>query len=158
MERINVLVTGIGGPTAQGILRGLKEKEDIHLVGTDRRRVTAGNFFCDTVYQPPRYTELEDYKKAITDIIDKENIHAVFPTLHDEIEIYEKFRRELNAEVALPVSDHFDILNDKERAYQYLSEKGLHSYIPKYRGFTNTAELPHIVEKFFPEDDYICVK
>lgn len=158
MKKMNVLITGIGGPTAQGVLRGLKEKEDVHIVGADRRSVTAGNLFCDNVYKIPRYTDTEAYKKAISDIVAKENIDAVFPCLHEEIEVYEEFKNELQAEVALPKSMIFNVLLNKEKTYQYLEEKGFSPYIPKYYGFNDTNELKEIIKENFQGKRFVVAK
>ncbi|WP_100009786.1 ATP-grasp domain-containing protein [Lentibacillus sediminis] len=158
MRNLNVLITGIGGPTAQGILRGLKDKENVHTIGTDRRCVTAGNLFCDAFRQTPPYTQVDAYKQAIKEIVKEEKIDAVFPTLHGEIEVYEDLRNELDLAVALPVSDQFEVMMDKEKGYQFLAENDLHQYIPKYYGFSNAAELKQIAESAFSEGPYICVK
>ncbi|MFZ4453131.1 ATP-grasp domain-containing protein [Salibacterium aidingense] len=158
MESIHVLVTGIGGPTAQGILHGLKNKENVYIVGADRRRVTSGNQFCDAVYQIPRYSETEHYKQAIRDIVQKENIDAVFPSLHEEINIYNDFRHRLQVEVALPKSRIFEVLMDKESIYQYLAETGFSAYIPKYHGFNHCEELRRIRRDHFSDHSCIVTK
>ncbi|WP_101842053.1 ATP-grasp domain-containing protein [Halobacillus sp. Marseille-P3879] len=158
MGRMNVLVTGIGGPTAQGILQALKEKENVHIVGADRRRVTSGNQFCDKTYQIPRFTQEDHYKKAIAEIVDKEEIDAVYPCLHEEIEIYHTFREELPVKVALPQSCHFEILRDKESTYHYLQEINLDAYVPKYYGFNHATELREIADNYFTDDEYIVAK
>src|SRR5690606_40544667 len=117
MKTIHVLVTGIGGPTAQGPLRGFLEKDNVFAVGADRRSLTSGNQFCDKTYQIPRFTEEESYKKAIVKIVEEEKIDVIFPSLHEEIELFQKFRKELDVLVALPESEHFDVLSDKEKVY-----------------------------------------
>ncbi|GGF18782.1 hypothetical protein GCM10010954_16980 [Halobacillus andaensis] len=158
MKRINVLVTGIGGPTAQGILQGLREKENVHIIGADRRRVTSGNQFCHKTYQIPRFTQEGEYKKAIAEIVEKEKIDTVYPSLHEEIEIYETFRDELSAVVALPQSNHFEILMNKESIYEYLNEMNLASYVPRYVGFNHPKELLQLVNTHFSQDEYIVAK
>lgn len=158
MKNIKVLVTGIGGPTAQGILRGFLEKENVYVVGVDRRKMTSGNQFCDKTYVVPRFSDLDAYKNAIKEVVKTEGIDVIFPALHEEIEIFRGFREELDAEVALPISDNFDVLTDKEKVYQFLSGKGYHHYIPKYKGFSNTEELRPIINENFPEDPYVVVK
>lgn len=158
MKNIKVLVTGIGGPTAQGVLRGFLEKDNVYVVGADRREVTSGNQFCDKTYTIPRFSDLNAYKHAIKGIVEEEEIDAVFPALHEEIEIFHEFREELDAEVALPKSEHFDVLVDKEKAYQFLEKNGLRQYIPKYVGFSNTDELRPIIKESFPDDARVVVK
>ncbi|HSI66962.1 MAG TPA: ATP-grasp domain-containing protein [Planococcus sp. (in: firmicutes)] len=158
MEKINVLVTGIGGPTAQGVLRGLQEKGNVFAVGADRREITSGNQFCDKTYQIPRYTDTDAYKNAIISIIKNENIHAIFPSLHEEIEIFKQFRHELAIPVALPVSSQFDVMTDKEKVYEFLAEKGLQSYIPNYAGFSRTEDLRAIKADSFKDAERMVVK
>jgi len=79
MEEINVLITGVGGPIAQGIMMGLLEVDNVNIIGADHRELTSGHHFCDTTYQIPRYTNLPEYKEAIFNIVEEEHIHAVFP-------------------------------------------------------------------------------
>ncbi|RAZ69369.1 ATP-grasp domain-containing protein [Planococcus maitriensis] len=158
MKTINVLVTGIGGPTAQGVLRGFLEKDNVHVIGVDRRAVTSGNQFCDKTYTISRFSDLQAYKAEIKELVEKESIDVIFPALHEEIEVFQEFRHELDVAVALPESDHFDVLADKEKIYGFLQEQGLSRYIPTYVGFSNTEELKPIAEKEFPDEEYIVVK
>jgi carbamoyl-phosphate synthase large subunit len=158
MKYINALVTGIGGPTAQGILKGLHKMNNIRIIGVDRREVTSGNQFCDQVYQIPRYTETELYKSTILRIVHEENIDVIFPSLHEEIEIYHQARDLWNAEIALPTSENFDILLNKESIYEYLSETLGDKYIPKYCGFNSEADLREIKDLYFPNDSHVVAK
>ena len=155
---INVLVTGIGGPTAQGVMHGLINKKNISIIGTDRREVNAGIPLCDSFYQIPSVANLAEYKKTIRDIIAKENIEVIFPSLHEEIEIYHTFRKELDVVVATPDSDILPILIDKTKVYQYLENTSLKEYIPKYAGFSNTEELKQVIDEYFSEDEFIVAK
>lgn len=158
MKKVNVLVTGIGGPTAQGVLRGFLDKENVYAVGVDRREVTSGNQFCDKTYQIPRFTDVELYKKKILEIVKKEKIDVIFPALHEEIALYQEFREELGILVALPESDHFKALMDKEQTYIHLAKNGLSKYIPRYIGFTSTRKIRQIINSHFAEDENIVVK
>lgn len=158
MKTIHVLVTGIGGPTAQGLLRGFLEKDNVFAVGADRRSLTSGNQFCDKTYQIPRFTEEESYKKAILKIVEEDKIDVIFPSLHEEIELFQKFRKELDVLVALPESEHFDVLSDKEKVYEFLAEHQLTQYIPKYVGFTGTKQIHKVLKESFPNDPYVVVK
>lgn len=158
MTTLNVLVTGIGGPTAQGVMKGLIEHSNVRIIGTDRREVTAGLIYCNQTYTIPKVSDHNAYKDAIKEIVDKEKIDAIFPSLHEEINLYSSFRYDIHAKVALPESEIFDVLMDKEKVYVYLSEHDLQTYVPKYVGFTQTFKLPDIIENFFPNDDYVVAK
>lgn len=158
MESINVLVTAIGGPTALGILKCLKEFDCIRLIGIDSQRYTAGNMFCDAVYCITRISNTEDYKKEIIEILGREKIDIVFPTLQDEITLYQEFRNKIPAIVALPTSDKFEALIDKEKLYEYLGNNGMNKYIPKYYVFQNNSELKQLMNECFVGEQYVCVK
>lgn len=158
MEKINVLVTGIGGPTAQGVLRGFLDKENVFAVGADRRKMTSGNQFCDKVYTIPRFTDEEEYKKAIKEIVELEKIDVVYPALHEEIAIYDSFRDELDALIALPESTDFTALMDKEKTYQHLLKNNLSKFVPRYQGFTGTDDFRQLVARHFKDEEYIVVK
>lgn len=158
MDDINILVTGIGGPIAQGILMGLNEMDNVRIIGADRRNLTSGHHFCDYTYTIPRYTNLPEYKKAILDIVDKENIQAVFPGLPPEIDIYDTFRSEIPTAVALPVSDHFKVLENKVSTYHYLESHGLSQFVPEYYSFEQNQDLRRIMKENFSNETYVVVK
>lgn len=158
MNNINILVTGIGGPIAQGILMGLVKMDNVRIIGADRRDLTSGHHFCDQTYTIPRYTDLSEYKEAILNIVDQENIQAVFPGLPPEIDIYDDFRSEISAAVALPVSDHFKVLENKVSTYHFLEAHGLPQFVPEYYSFKQNKELRQIMKEHFADEIYVVVK
>lgn len=158
MNEINVLVTGVGGPIAQGVMMGLIEIGNVNIIGADRRALTSGHHFCDKTYQIPRYTNLPEYKEAILNIVKTENIHAVFPGLPPEVDIFDEFRAEVPAEVALPISEHFKVLENKVDTYEFLAKHDLEEFIPEYYSFTQNEELREIIQNKFAEETYVVVK
>jgi carbamoyl-phosphate synthase large subunit len=158
MERIKVLITAAGGTSALGIMKCLKDIENINIIGVDCQPQTAGNPFYDKMYVVPHISFSNDYKKAIKVIIELEDIDVVFPTLHDEINLYKEFRKELDALVALPQSRNFEVLNNKEKLYEYMSSLGMYEYIPKYYIFNENEELKRIRETEFADRQNVCVK
>jgi len=158
MKEINVLITGVGGPIAQGIMMGLLEVDNVNIVGADRRELTSGHHFCDKTYQIPRYTNLPEYKEAILNIVEEENIHAVFPGLPPEVDIYDEFRADVPAAVALPISNHFKTLENKVDTYKFLETNDLYDFVPEYYSFSKNDELRHIMENNFSDENYVVVK
>ena len=80
-----ILVTGIGGNVAHGVLRNiLNLKIDTFLVGTDVKKVSAGNHLCDKVYQVPLSNSAE-HIPSIIKICKKEKIDLIIPTTDSEI-------------------------------------------------------------------------
>src|SRR5690625_2313603 len=158
MKQLNVLVTGIGGPIAQGILMGLKKLKHVSIIGADRRALTSGHHFCDTTYQIPRYTNKNDYIKAILKIIDEEKNDAVFPGLHLEVKIFSEFRDDIPAAVAIPKSSIFSILENKIDTYKYLEDQGFNESLPEYYAFHQNEELKAILSDKFSTQTYVVVK
>lgn len=158
MKKLNVLVTGIGGPIAQGIMMGLQELDNVRIIGADRRTLTSGHHLCDKTYVIPRYTQLSEYKEAILDIVSEEDIAAIFPALPQEIEIYHSFRSEIKAAVALPTSDYFEVLQNKVATYNYLETHDLEQYVPEYYSFTENRDLRQIMDERFHDKTYVVVK
>uniref|UniRef100_UPI00240990BE ATP-grasp domain-containing protein n=1 Tax=Atopococcus tabaci TaxID=269774 RepID=UPI00240990BE len=158
MGTTNVLVTSIGGPVAQGILKGLKEMDDVRIIGADRRLLTAGNLFCDKVYQIPRFSDFSGYMNRIKEVIKEEFIHVVFPGHPMETELYHEYRKQLDIPVALPESPVYNDLLDKEAVYLHMEQYGLYQYIPHYIGFTTNEEFLHLKEQHFPKETHLIVK
>lgn len=80
----NILVTGIGGNVAHGVLRNILNLNiNAVLVGTDIKKVSAGNHLCDKVYQVPLSSSVE-YIPTIIRICKKEKIDLIIPTTDSE--------------------------------------------------------------------------
>jgi len=157
MRTLNVLVTSIGGPVAQGILKGLKEIPGIHIIGADRRQMTSGNLYCDKVYKIPRFTE-STYINYLGEIIENESIDVFFPGHPLETELYEEYRTHFDIPVALTETDDYKNLLDKEQAYLKMESLGLDAYIPLYIGFSSNEELIPLLQEFFSKDERVIVK
>ncbi len=90
-----ILVTGIGGNVAHGVLRNiLNLKINVFLVGIDIKKVSAGNHLCDKVYQVP-LSNSDEYIPCIIKICKKEKIDLIIPTTDFEIYYLAKAREKL---------------------------------------------------------------
>lgn len=158
MENINVLVTSIGGPVAQGVLKGLNEIGNTRIIGADRREITPGNLFCDNVYKIPRFTDGDVYINRLNEIIKNEAIDVFFPGHPMETDLYEEYKKHLDIPVALPQTKEYKDLLDKEQVYVKMKELGLDQYVPYYVGFSNNDELVSLKQEFFPKEERIIVK
>ncbi|MGD7045663.1 ATP-grasp domain-containing protein [Jeotgalibacillus proteolyticus] len=157
MKASTVLITGIGGPTAQGILYSLQGLDDVRIIGADRREMTTGNQFCDKTYQISRYTATDHYMKDLEEIIEKEEVDVLFPSLHEELNLAEQFES-LSIPVAIPDSEYFNDLLDKEALYKRMASLQLHEYIPFYKGFDSNQEFSAIMNKHFLSTKRVIVK
>ncbi len=79
-----VLVTGVGGNVAQGVLRNLRaDFPELRIVGVDINQVTAGHHFCDAAYQVP-YAYDASYAERLGSIVEKENVELIIPCTDHE--------------------------------------------------------------------------
>ncbi len=75
-----ILVTGIGGNVAHGVLRTISSfGYDVSLVGTDVKKVSGGTHLCERTYQVP-YSNSPDYISSIIKICKEEKIDLIIPT------------------------------------------------------------------------------
>lgn len=87
----SILVTGIGGVVGQGILRNLLAMDlNVKVIGTNTKRISAGNHLCDHVYQVPFAYE-EDYIATIRELVYRHNIELIIPSTD-----YEAYHLSLN--------------------------------------------------------------
>lgn len=160
MDRLTVLVTSVGTPIAHGVLKGLKElNKSITIIGVESRAVTAGNKFCDRVYQVPRFLQDEEgYFNQLNEIIEKESVDALFSCHPPEIYLYEEYKERLSIPFSLPTSPHFSRLRNKEESYKWLIEEGMEKFVPTYYSFDTNEELLQIKKEFLPNEQHLIVK
>ena len=158
MRNINVLVTAAGGPTAMGILKCLNGIEGIRLFGAEAQRFAPANTFCEDIFVVPKVKELDAYKNKICEIVSKNSIDIVFPTLQEEITVYHSFANDIPAFVVVPESDNFDVLVNKEMLYSYLKGLGFDSILSRYAVFDSCFELKEIMNTMFRDEQFVCVK
>ena len=75
-----VLVTGIGGVVGQGILRNIRQMEaGVRVIGTNIKRVSAGNYLCDRVYEIP-FAYDPEFKEAVVSAVKNEDVDLIVPS------------------------------------------------------------------------------
>ena len=90
MDEKRILVTGIGGNVAQGVLRIIKNSfPDIYLVGCDINKLNPGSHLCNQSFKVPFSTN-KNYIPEINRIISDLNISLVIPTTDLECLILSK--------------------------------------------------------------------
>ena len=120
-----VLLTGIGGNTAQGVARSLLEYPDeFRIIGvdSDRYNLLLGLRYVEKAYLVPRAGD-EDYIDVLRKIIIKENVDVVIPSPDPEVYVISKYRDELDALLLLPSHRAIEIAQDKWLTYKTLLEK-----------------------------------
>ena len=124
-KKITVLLTGIGGNTAQGFARSLlKFRSEFNIIGSDsdKYNVRFGNNYSDRVYLVPK-PDAEDYIALVSRIVEKEKVDLVVPSPDPEVSAISKHRQELDAAILLPDQAVIETAQDKWLTYVALEGK-----------------------------------
>jgi len=115
-----VLVTGIGGVVGQGILRNLNQLGlDITVIGTNVKKISAGNYLCDRVYEVP-YAYEPDFIPAMVKIVKRDAVDLIVPSTDYEAYYLGSSRNSLDCEIACSPPEVTGMCLDKYKTYHAL--------------------------------------
>jgi carbamoyl-phosphate synthase large subunit len=124
---MKVLVEGIGSMVFGTQLKYYKEM-DWELVGIDITNKSFGLYSGLKPYIVPKYSE-EQCFDFIEDIIDKEKINLVFPTINEGLLEWSKrkayFKKKYNTEVIISNEQIIDICTDKWKTYNFFCDNNI---------------------------------
>ncbi|MFC7062331.1 ATP-grasp domain-containing protein [Halobacillus seohaensis] len=132
---INILLTGIGGPTPRSLARALKADNTVYkynIVGVDCNPLASGlydNKYVDKSFLVPKFDD-ENYWDVINEIVHEQRIDAAIVQPEIEVEgwaLYAK-NNKLPCPVLLPPYEIVPVLKDKAKMNELLKETNL---IPK---------------------------
>lgn len=158
MSGENILITGTGSLIGQAIIKSIKKssiRNSLTLIGCDYFESTAGSYWCDKNYILPdllQPDEEKNWKRVFFDIIEKEQIKALFIGVDFELSYFANLKVEIeeNYDCRVIVSDTkvIDIGNDKYLTYKFLKENGLNApdTLLLDEVDTNTIRLPVIIK------------
>jgi len=138
VRRHRILLTGIGGNTAQGVARSLLLfPQEFSLIGSDSDQYNCkfGRRYCERVYMVPRAQD-ENYIRTIARIIEKEKIDLVIPSPDPEVYALSRQRDQLKNKLFLPDHRVIELTQDKWLTYEALKNKVRQpeSYLPEGPG------------------------
>ncbi|GAB6107662.1 ATP-grasp domain-containing protein [Fusibacter bizertensis] len=148
MDRINVLVTGIGSAgVGEQILKALKlSKLNLYLVGTD---VTLKCFNRDSVhaFEVLPYAQEHNFIDEVKAIIEKYNIDIIFPGSDPEMKVLCHFKDDFeNVHVVTNDREIINICMNKYNTYELLKKASIP--LPKYLKINSSEDCCQI--DFFP--------
>jgi carbamoyl-phosphate synthase large subunit len=126
---MNILVTGIGGPTPLGIVKSLRmELSNIKVFGVDSNKFAPGHFDknFDKTFIIPKAEDL-DYWDVVINIIIENKIDVAFVIPETEVLIWSKRKDnfDLPCKVLLPDFEVANFMFDKLKVSNFLFTKGL---------------------------------
>ncbi len=120
LRRKTILLTGIGGNTAQGVARSLLHHSDeFRLIGTDSDKfnIRLGSRYVSKSYLIPRARQVEDYLAELNRIIEAEGVDLLIPSPDVEVYTVSRYRSEIEAKTMLPSHGVVETAQDKWAAY-----------------------------------------
>ena len=125
MDRKNILVTGIGGNVAQGILRIIHSLEhDIKIVGIDISDFTSGNHLCHKTCKVP-YANESSFIPTIIKLIEEHDIDLIIPTTDLEGLFLSKFQLEMPCNILTSQHSIVKYCFDKHLTYKIFKENNI---------------------------------
>jgi len=76
---INILITDAGGAAAVGVLKSLKNRDDVKVIACDANPLSTGLYLADRNYTIPTIYDI-NFVEVVFNILKKEKIDVVFPT------------------------------------------------------------------------------
>lgn len=88
---LNVLVTGAGSPTGVGVMRSLRKRDDVRIIGVDPNLWTGAEMFADAWERCPWGSD-PNFETFLGSVADKYSIDVAFVTITSEIQAAHNLR------------------------------------------------------------------
>lgn len=151
MNRVNVLVTGIGGGShGEQIIKSLRliKSFEVKIIGTDVSSMTTGKELVDEFYLVP-YVYEKNYKEIIFNILKENHVSFVFHGSEPELKFFSKNRDklcELGVYHPLNSEEVISLCMNKYETYRYLENKGVK--VPQFIKINKIEDINKI--DFYP--------
>lgn len=128
MEKVNVLVTGVGAPQGLSIMKAIRSSTiPVNIIGCDCNPMSVGLFRSNVGYVVPKATE-DNFIDTIINICKKEKIDIIFSGTEKDMKIFSENKQRIEKEAGsfVLVSDTgvLDITMDKYKTIEWLQSQG----------------------------------
>ena len=162
MDPITVLITGAGAPGIKGTIYSLKknfDKRKVSVVGTDIKTDVVGKYLCDSFYNIPRPTYINNYLDTLLSICRKEKIDIILPQNTAELLLLasnKNLYEEVGSRVVISNESSIKTANNKFELLKIC--KKISVSVPKFYLAKNINDLINFAEKLGWPDNRIVVK
>lgn len=128
-----VLVTGAGGPAGINTVLSLKRSKHFRVITTDIVDICEGAFLSNKHYVISPACRKEEFLRDLSNIIEKERVDVVIPTVDEEIVVLAKHSdsMSLHSRIIIHPKETIEICSNKFKTYEYLEET-IPDLIPEY--------------------------
>ena len=155
---IRVLMTGGGAPGAPGILKCLKQNQELNITVADANPDAVGRFLHNDFTQIP-FASHPDFIPEVLELCRKKNIRVIMPLVTRELfPLSENKELFLKNNVKVLVSDfnYLSIANNKSKLYGFLAEQGIE--VPAFRVAKTVEEFEEAVHALGYPGSEVCFK
>jgi len=157
MDRLNILVTAVGGDLSQSTIKCLRESRySTDITGCDMNPFAPGQIDCDSFLTAPPVKDSSNYIQFIRNIVEEKKIDFIFPLSDIEISFFNQ-----NPGILPPSSSAVVMINephiistfmDKYATVDYFKTHGIdfpQTFLPSEPGFTfeSLPPFPLILKK-----------
>lgn len=123
MDRVRILLTGVGCPGAVTIIKALKDNGEVpvHVIGTDMRPTAGGRWFVDEFHAVPP-GDSPEFAGAMLQLAHRTRPDVILPQLSNEVLAWAYHKGEFPCPVMVADAEAVEICGDKERTYEALEE------------------------------------
>lgn len=161
MNRINVLITGVGAPGTKGTLYSLHKNFDrrkTKTIGTDIVDDVVGKYLCDSFYKVPKPSD-EDFIDVMLDICEREEVDVILPQVTNELFRLSEFMNDfdkIGTKVAVSNRKAIDLSNNKCTLMKTIHSSRLRRLAPKFFIADNMDDLKKNAQRLgFPENPVV---
>lgn len=140
-----ILLTSIGSRSAIGVVDSLARiRHSIRLVATNSNPKAAGNYLADRTVLVPKTAQVDDWRAALTKIIDQEQPAAVIAGRDEELSLLAELRDVFPKSIFLsPNASLVPIFNDKYETYLFAKKHGL----PFAESAISASDVQRLIER-----------
>lgn len=126
MNKINILLTSVGGAAGVFLSKHLKKYNNLRLIGIDMSNLIAPQKWLDRFYQVPAVSDKEYFCK-IEKIVERENIDVIIPITSYDMDAFCKEEKENKYGKKMLIMDNemHRLLHNKLTCYQYFNTIGI---------------------------------
>lgn len=147
---LNVLVTGVGGPTGQGVLQSLHaiDKKPV-IFATDISSTATGFIWSDKSFVIPEVSQPNRYSKCVDRICKENHIDIIFPGSNAEANFLSRRGQRLESPTLATCSKNvWEVTGDKLSLHNFCLGLNLPTPLSYLLSLPNTEKLVH--QKGFP--------
>jgi carbamoyl-phosphate synthase large subunit len=126
MNKVNILVTGVGAIIGYGIINSLRQQNlyPLKIVGMDIYNDAYGQFLCDKFYVAER-ADSQHYQVFINKLVAEEQIDLIIPGIEQDMYRLFELKKHINAKVVLNNDLLINLSKDKLGTYCYFRDTNL---------------------------------